>query len=53
MFRSEIVLVWTRDEIFVDSRQEKIPGIFRLGREARLAGKKFLWRCPCKASVYG
>ena len=30
---------------------EQIPDFLRLGRVARLAGKKFLGRCPCQASV--
>ena len=31
----------------------EIPGLLRLGRVTRLAGKKFLERCPSQALVYG
>ena len=52
MFTSETVLVLSRDEIFVDLLiKTEIPGLLRLGRLTRLAGKKLLGRCPCQASV--
>ena len=51
MFTNEIVLVLSREEIFVDCEENQILGLLRLGRVTRLAGKKLFGRCPCQASV--
>ena len=51
MFTSETVLVLSREEIFVGKSRDSRT--FAAGQRTRLAGKKFLGRCPCQASVWG
>ena len=33
--------------LLIVGKKTEIPGLLRLGRLTRLAGKKFLERCPC------
>ena len=52
MVKSETVLFLSREEILLLLWvRAEIPGLLRLGRVTRMAGKKFLGSCPCQALV--